>query len=120
MFRVTFYVDTRRLGEALEALQGLARGMPEVVPVANAEAKNGALKARTNGAASDMLVDWIRKQHLKEVRPVDAQKFLRSIGRSPQSASYTLNEVISKHKALRKTGKGIKTVYTVLPAKGSK
>ena len=39
MFKVEFFVDDKRLGNALRALAGLAHGAPTAIPVVNAEPK---------------------------------------------------------------------------------
>jgi len=113
MFRVSFFVDDRKLSEALRSLAGVAIGSPEAQPVVNAEkGANGTLKAATDGTITAQFIAHIRQHKLHEVRCKDAQAFLRSIGRSKASATYMLQECVKAH-ALTRRGKGNATVYTV-------
>jgi len=113
MFRVVFFVDDRKLGDAVRSLAGLAIGNPEVQPVVNAEkGANGTLKALTGGTVAEQFIAYLRKTKAHEVRVSDAQAFLKSIGRSKGSATYMLMECVKAH-VLSRRGKGTATVYTV-------
>ena len=110
MFRVTFFCEDKRLGNALRALAGLAHGNPEVLPVVNVEANGKQLKARTNGKARDQLVDWMKQKHLTEVQCAHAKEFLRTAGMSENSATYVLKDAVAAG-LLKRFGKGTKSSY---------
>lgn len=115
MFRVSFFCDDRKLGDALRALAGLIQGSPEVLPVVNADvSKSGKLTAKTNGTAAALFMDYLGRRKIKEVNAKVAQEFLKGIGRAPSSATYVLKEAI-KLGGLKKTPgtKGSKTTYQV-------
>lgn len=116
MFRVTFYCDDKRLGDCLRSIAGYAHGQPEVMPVVNAAVGANGLMAKTSGNAAEMFIAWIKQNKKTEVRAKDAREFLRSIGRSTGSATYTLTEAV-KLGALRKHGKGANMAYAVSPEK---
>ena len=112
--RVTVFCDDRRVGLVLRVVAGLVIGNPEVVPVINAEAKNGAVQATTgNGTAATMFAAYIRKHKMAVVRTADARDFLQSIGRSPQSATYVLARCRENGVLRAPTGRGVKTAYKV-------
>jgi hypothetical protein len=115
MFRVSFFVDDRKLGDSLRALAGMIQGSPEVQPVVNAEVgKNGKLAAKTSGTAAALFMDYLGRRKLKEVNAGVAQEFLKGIGRAPGSATYVIKKVI-KLGGLKKTPgtKGSSTTYQV-------
>jgi len=114
MFRVSFYVDDRKLADALRSLAGTAYGQPEVQPVINAEkATNGTLVARTDGSIAAQFIEHMRKNKLANVNAAIAKDFLKANGRSPQSATYLLTQCVKLH-ALKRSGKGSQTTYAVL------
>jgi hypothetical protein len=114
MFRVQFYVDDRKLGDALRALAGLIQGSPEVMPVVNADVVGGKLTARTNGNSNTMFMEYIAKHKLKEVNCAVAQNFLKGLGRPVGSASYVLKQAQKIGGLKKKPGtKGTSTVYLV-------
>jgi hypothetical protein len=112
IMRITAFCDDRKLGHVLRALAGLVIGTPEVVPVVNAQARNGALKQATNGSALDMFGAYLKKRKLSEVTRKVAAEFLKSVGRSPTSATYLLTQAKDAG-LLRRRGKGSASKYTV-------
>jgi hypothetical protein len=120
MFRVTFFVDDKKLGECLHGLAGLAQGTPEVVPVVNAVAGangSGPRAMTDSGKLVDMFADWLRKTKRKELRASDAREFMKSIGMSEASYTYMLGKARDQG-LLKKTGTGTTAVvWKVVPAK---
>jgi hypothetical protein len=119
MFRIEVFVEDKRLAEALLALAGLARGQPNVMPVANlAEGgkKNGELKAATSGTALAMLEAHLRKNKTTDLTPQDIRVWLKSVGRSSASASSLATEAV-KHRLLKRTGRTGNMRYTVTKRK---
>jgi len=107
MFRVTFFVDDKKLGESLLGLQGIARGRPEVEPVANAKVgRNGGLIAATSkGTSVDLFLNHVHSLGVTEVTPKMASEFLKSLGRSPANSSTILKSLV-RQKIVTKSGKG--------------
>jgi hypothetical protein len=92
MFKVEFFVDDKRLPDALRALAGLARGLPSVVPVVNVEEGHpSGLKPKTNGALLDAFALHIAKFD-QPFGPEDVREFLKSVGKAPGSASYLVQK----------------------------
>ena len=115
LHRIIFFCDDRKVGDCLRALAGKATKVEEVLPVVNVEQHtNGHLKARTNGGAPAMFVDWIREQRLEEVDAKMARRFLESVGKTPSNGTYILGQAV-KMRVLKKYGKGSSTKYKVLP-----
>lgn len=63
MFRVVFYAENRKLGDALEALKGLAHSMEPPMPVVNAEpGPNGKIQQKTaSGSISELVIQDLSK-----------------------------------------------------------
>jgi len=112
--KVTFFCDDRRVGLLLRAVAGLIVGTPEVVPVINAEAKNGAIKASGSGDMATMFAAYVRKARKTTVQPADAQEFLRNNGRSSASATYLLRQCRDNGFLRGPFGKGVKSSYKVV------
>lgn len=112
LFRVTCFVEDKNLAKAMRALTGIARDVRSE-PVVNVEGRrNGKLAAATGGTVGEMLAHWVVENKMAEVTPAQVREFLKSVGRSPQSASYALRQAVLA-KALKRTGKGFATRYTV-------
>jgi hypothetical protein len=117
MFRVEFYVDDKRLGEAMIALTGLARGQPVIIPVINAKQEaNGKVVAAGNGDVGELFLKYARQHKLETPVAADFRKFAKSIGRSPAGYSYLVSQLVDR-KLIRKSGKGSGMVYTLLESK---
>jgi hypothetical protein len=117
MFRVEFYCDDKRLGEALVALTGLARGQPVITPIANAkQASNGKIVAASRGDPGDLFLKYVKQHKLERPVAEDFRKFAKSIGRSPTGYSHLIKQLVVRQ-IVKKSGKGTKTGYTVLEPK---
>jgi hypothetical protein len=116
VFKVEFFVDDKHLGDALRALAGYARGQPNVVPVVNAKMANGHIKADIPaGNMVELFAAYLKKNKLETLKAQDIKDFLKTIGRSPQSANY-LTRLAVAQKILRRSGKTSNIVY--YPIKG--
>lgn len=116
MFRVEFFVDDKKLPDALRALTGVARGKPDVQLVINVEEspkRNGELRPATSGKLIDIFAAWIRKAHKSALTPKDVQAWLRSHGKSVLSASYLTKEAV-RAGILKRHGKSSNTIYHVV------
>lgn len=124
MFRIEFFCDDKKVGDALRGLMGIAVGAPAVTPVINAEVQEGKIKAKTNGKLVNQFIAHIQQSKVNEIRPKEVGIWLKSIGMSSLSASYVLR-LACDMRILRKTGGSISTVYHVVralpaPKKGAK
>jgi hypothetical protein len=116
MFRVSFFVDDRKLGDTLRMLAGVAKGSPEVLPVVNADVgKGGKLVAQTNGGSADLFRQYIKSHNFSIVNANQAKDFLKSVGRGPGSSNYVLRQAV-KHGHLKRVAgtKGTKSAYRVV------
>jgi hypothetical protein len=104
MFRIEVFVEDKRLAEALRVLAGVARGQPSVMPVTNVAEGGGKIKAATNGTSIAMFEAHLRKSKATDLGPQDIRNWLKSIGRSPMSASSFASEAV-KHHLIKRTGK---------------
>lgn len=105
MFRVEFFVDDKKLGQALIALVGLAYGQPSVVPVVNTVVKNGHIKAESNDTKMlDLFAMHLKKIKKDSLQVDDIKEFLTSIGRSPISSGYLIKQAIHA-KIIKRVGK---------------
>jgi hypothetical protein len=102
MFRISFFVDDKNLGEAFKRLAGIARNI-EHQYVVNLEPKpNG--KVHTSSADSqEAFLNEMRKRKLTSVNASEARDIVTSLGFSPSSYSYMLQGLI-KSGVLKKTG----------------
>jgi hypothetical protein len=112
MFRIVCFCDDRKVGDVLRRLSGLIQGMPEVVPVVNAEKKGKQIKQVTNGNSLEIFAQYLKQNNIMEVNSSVAREFCQSIGRAPSSYSYLLHKAVEEG-MLRKSGKGTKSKYTV-------
>ena len=111
MFRIVAYVDDKKLGDALRALTGMARGAPEVTPVTNISIKGGALHANGNGNIVDMYAAHLAKHKLQITSSKETTKWLTDNGLSRLSVSYVLKSLRDRG-ILKPKGKGN---YAVAP-----
>lgn len=115
MFKIECFVEDKRVGDALRALAGIARGQPSVIPMINAEpTKDGSgVKAKVSGGLLNMFIEHLTKERIDTIKSGSVKDYLKSIGKSGGSATYLLQQA---HKAglVRKTGKGNATVYHVV------
>jgi hypothetical protein len=115
VFRIEFFVDDKKLAQAVRGLLGVAMGDPKITPVINAEVKQGKVKQISDGTMSSMLMAYLNKSHKETITPREVGVFLQENGFSKASAHYTLRQCTDQH-FLRKTGKGNGTVYYVVRA----
>ena len=112
MFRVSFFVDDKKLPGALRDLMGVASGPPEVNPVVNGELKNGKVVASTRGDSCTLFKTYAKKHKLTKIAAPQLREFVKSIGASETSYSYYAKQLV-KEGCLKKVGTGSKTTYMV-------
>jgi hypothetical protein len=111
--RIVFFCPDKKVGEVLRILAGIALQTPEVTPVTNAKVKrNGLVEDVRGGEAIDLFRKWIQERKLSEVNAPLGKEFCRTIGRA-EGGYNNLFLAARKHGLLRKTGKGMKTVWKV-------
>ena len=124
MFRVSFYVEDRFLGEALKRLAGLARNLehayvPNLEPERGSRANGHVPKVKMSGADSlDMLVKELRKRKVGDFKPKLAQEIVGDMGFSPTSYNHFLGGALKAGllgKKKNPEGNGI--VYYLKPEK---
>jgi hypothetical protein len=115
MFRIEMFCDDKNLPRVLHQLAGLVLGTPKINPVANAGAKAGEVKSRTNGDLLALFSAHLKQRKLTAVMAADVREFARANGYREGSYSHILAKAIAA-KLLRKRagGKGTKTTYTVI------
>lgn len=115
MFKVEFYVDDKRIAQAIHALTGIAVGDPKINPVVNAVKKNGKLHAKTDGDVVSLFMDWL-KQHkdLKELKADHFRAFCNHIGRPVTSYSAVKDKIVKAGGILRRIGTGSASKYKVV------
>ena len=121
MFRISFFVDDKNLGEAFKRLAGVAKNV-EHVYVPNVESKptieskpNGKLHMSADDAA-DMFVKAMRKRRWAEVDAERAREIVGEMGFSPTSYSYLLQKIVAAGLMTKKkklAGKGSAMTYVL-------
>lgn len=116
MFRIAeILIDDKKLSEFLKRCAGLVHQMEFPQPVENAEIDaNGAVKEITSGKIEDAFNSHIRRNHWKTLTAESVRGYLSSVGKSPGSASYVLQNL--KKRGLIKNGQKRGT-YTVTAKK---
>jgi hypothetical protein len=96
MFRIVIFVENKRLGDALEALNGLAHSIEAPQPVRNVEiGPHGDMRAATpNGTASDVVLAHIRQHKLKEVTWAELNALVKAAGRS--APNHAITDLVKK------------------------
>ena len=112
MFRVSFFVDDKKLADVLHGLMGLAAGQPEVVPVANAVKRNGKIEA-ASGSLEEQFAAYAKKTKLTKFKIPDLTEFTKLTGLAPTSRNYIAKQLL-KVGAIKRHGTGPKTYYTVV------
>jgi len=106
LVRIAFFCKDKDTGRALRALVGIAQGQPDVIPVVNADlAKNGQLRQRTGGKASDMLLDYLKRNNVTEFETDNVKEWLVSNGYKASSAASTLEDMF-KAKTIQRLSRG--------------
>lgn len=116
MFRIEFFCDDKKLAEALRGLSGIALGDPKIMPVVNGAVSNGHAVASVPGDISDLFRDYAKTHKMKEFKAGDIKKFCKHIGKSESSYGYYLKSLTGAG-MFKKTGKGGKMIYTMVPAR---
>jgi hypothetical protein len=107
MFRVEFFVDDKRLADALRSLAGIIKTQPSVQPVVNMQ-PNG--KAETSGELLTMFGEYLAKHSLLTMKPKEIGHWLEKHGYSKQSASYVARKAVEAG-LLKKYGSSAATEY---------
>lgn len=110
LFKFEFLVKERHVTAMLKACAGIALEMKTPTPVVLPS--SGAL----NGTLTGAFVEYLVKSRINVADSRIARDFLKSVGKSPQSASYLLRNT-AKTGRLKQQGKGSKTVYAVVGVK---
>jgi hypothetical protein len=105
MFRVTYFVEDKNLGQSLQLLQGLARGVSEVQPVTNATVRNGKLVAVSGGTVPEQFLAYCKHHKLTQFRRRELAEFCRTIGRGPNAAGSLVTNML-KTGVVSRVGKG--------------
>ena len=114
MFKVEFFVDDKRLGQALLALVGIANSQPSVVPVVNVAKKaNGTLAPKVSGGSMERFVAVLKKHKGKSLKAAEFKAMMKPMGLSASSANYMTGRAVEAG-LLKKTGKSNQTAYLVL------
>jgi hypothetical protein len=113
MFRIEAFCDDKNLARVLHALAGLVLAAPKITPVANAQAKNGEVKAASSGEVLPMLSSYLKKRRLDVVNATVVREFAVAHGYSAASYSHILKKA-TQARLLRKRGKGTKSSYAVI------
>lgn len=118
MFKVTFVIDDKKLGDAKRALALV--GAMEVfdVPMLNAKAGPGGIRPR-HGSAAEAFVDEMHRRKMDQVTPLVAREICTAIGFRDTSYSHIIAGAVERgllHKG-EKNGNGYIYVITKrLPA----
>ena len=94
MFRLEVFVDDRKLAYVLWALSGHVLEVKPPQPVANAQAKNGRVRAKTSGNRVEMLAQYLREHKITEPTPDTIKEFCISVGLSDKSYSNVLDSAL--------------------------
>jgi len=114
MFRIEIFVDDRKLSYVLWALAGHVLEIKPPQPVANAQVRNGKVRAKVQGDRVEMLMQYLRENKIKRmVGPSTVKEFCTSTGLSDKSYSNVLDKARRAKLLLRHKGKGAQYIYTV-------
>lgn len=120
MFRIEIFVDDRKLSYVLWALSGHVLEMRPPQPVANAQVKNGKVRAKAQDRM-EMLTQYLRENKITEMKgPGVIRDFCVTHGLSDKSYSSVLNKALKvKLLTRRKRGKGTSSSYVYSVVKGA-
>lgn len=95
MFTVRFFVDEKKLGAALWALEGIAVGHPEVTPVRGAEVKNGRIKANKEAVTSNIeaVTAALTAQKERFVKSKELKAIVAARGGQTKSISHIIHKL---------------------------
>jgi hypothetical protein len=118
MFRITFFVEDAKLGEAFKRLAGLARNV-EHAYVPNAEPAKGNGKVRPTSADTlDLLTKELHKRRIETFRGPDLKHILTDVGLATSGYSHHLQKLVEagviKKGKVDKTGQGHAVTFNVV------
>jgi len=126
MFRLEIFVDDRKLAYVLWALSGHVLEMRPPQPVANAQVKNGRVRAKVpSGDRVEMLMQHLRdKKITKMYGPSVVKEFCADIGLSEKSYSVVLRSaldarLLKRRKKLKSETQGAATDFVYEVARGA-
>ena len=105
MFKIEFYCDDKNLAAVLRAMAGKVMDL-KTVPVSNAVAANGSVKAVVRGDAVAQLAHWLKQKKLTVVNAADLRQFQSDAGRSPAGYSHLLRASMDAGLLKRQRGSG--------------
>jgi hypothetical protein len=113
MFRVTFLVDDKKLAYALWALTNVALGKPDIEPVVNVKKRRNGVAQQTGGTLLEMFAARLKADKPKQIDAQYVKRWMHESGLNTSSHGYVLK--LAQHsKLIRKTGKSLRSGYTVL------
>jgi len=112
MFRVEFFVDDKKLSEALRALMNIARGAPTVEPVVNAVVSSNGIKAASGGSHVDRFIVGLKG--VAAFTGKEARVIAKGQGLNPASSNHFLKGAIARGVIRKAGGKGSSTHYKVV------
>jgi hypothetical protein len=117
MFKVSFFVDDKNLGEAFKRLTGVALNIEHAF-VPNVEGrKNGKLRVSASDS-TELLVNEMKKRKLTELTAGPAREIMVAMGMSPTSYSHILNQAVERGAMTKhKKPKGHAKVYRLMGSK---
>jgi len=119
MFRLEIFVDDRKLSYVLWALSGHVLEVKAPQPVANAQTKNGVVRARTSGNRTEMLKDYLREHKITAPTPGTIREFCASCGPSDKSYSNVLDNALKAKLLTRRRVKKGNSGFTYKVARGA-
>jgi hypothetical protein len=99
------FVDDKKLAAFLNAAAGLVASMSAPLPVVNAVAKNGELKAASSGSIPQMFYNELKRKKIREFTPKEAQNILKTLGASDGSYNYVC-KLLKEHKQAKLISRG--------------
>jgi hypothetical protein len=119
MFKIEVLCDDKNLARLLRGLTGLTLGVPRVVPVVNAEASGGKVRAETDGSLVSMLDAYLRRHKLTNVGAAEIKQFAVASGYAVGSYTFIIRKATDANLLRKRPGKGTgsKAVYTVIGGK---
>lgn len=118
MFKVSFIVDPKKLGETFLALAKIGVLDLQHTPLINAKVIRGVATAR-HGNAGEALVAEMQKRKLDQVDPPMIRELVAAIGFKPNSYSHILSSAMEAGLIHRGEKRGMGYLYIItkrLPA----
>lgn len=109
--RIEVFCLDKKAGDILRAIAGMAI-KHEVMPVANAQVKNGKVQPTNNGELVNMFAQYLAKYKIKKVNSNNAREFCVSVGQPAERYGYLLLKA-QRYGVIKKTGKGKTSSYSV-------